>query len=467
MRRVRTLRVRFAIWTAGLLCAALLLFGLFVYTNMARSLTTAVDERLQFAGLQMVAEVEVSDGELVFTENPIEEPHYAQLREQGFSLRVMNLSGRTLEENGPFRAWPPPGILAAAPPQPGSFTTVTDPGSQEEVRVYTAPIVTAGQVAGMLQVAIDLSSVRGTLDLLLITLLLGGPLIVLAAGGGGYLLAARALAPIDAITRTARSISAGDLSARLNLPETNDEIGRLAATFDSMLMRLDDAFRRERQFTADASHELRTPLSAIQTIISSTLERRRTAAEYEQALQDLSHEAASMRALTEGLLHLARHDASRRPLRHEPVDLALLLKDVVDSLRPAAEAKGLELIEHVPDTGLTVLGDSDGLIRLFVNLVDNAIKYTEQGSVTLSAAQQGDKGLLVTINDTGVGISAEQLPHIFDRFYRVDTARSKEGIGLGLAIARSIARTHGGDITVTSAIGKGTTFTVRLPLLRS
>ncbi len=463
MTRLKTLRVRFALWTAGLLFAALVLFGLFVYANMSRSLAATVDETLRLVVVQLLAEVDIAGGEPVISENPIEDPEYAQLREQGFSMRLLDLTGQVVQEYGPYRDLPQPQLNFTVPNQPGEFTTLSDPGSQDPVRVYTTPIVVENELVGTLQAAQNLKDVRRTLDLLLITLLIGGPLVVIVAGSGGYFLAARALAPIDKITRTARHISGEDLSARLNLHETDDEVGRLAATFDSMLARLDDAFRRERQFTADASHELRTPLSAMQTIIGSTLARRRAPAEYEQAMIDLSHEAERMRTLTEGLLHLARNEAARQPAKFERVDLSILLKDVVDSLRPSAEDKGLQLIDNVPDDGLTLMGDSDGLIRLFVNLLDNAIKYTEQGFITISANPTSDKLLAVTIRDTGVGITPEHLPHIFDRFYRVDASRSKDGIGLGLAIVENAARAHGGKVSVESKFGEGTTFIVQLP----
>jgi heavy metal sensor kinase len=459
---VKTLRVRFALWTAGLLFAALVLFGLFVYANMSHALGAAVDETLQSTAIDLSGEVELRNGEPIFIENPVGDAQYARLREQGFSARVLNLAGQLAQEYGPYDDLPPPQADFSRPNQPGEFVTITDPDSQDLVRVYTSSAVNADQVIGILQVALNLKSVRGTLDLLLATLLIVGPLIVIVAGGGGYFLAARALAPIDKVTRTARHISANDLSARLNLPETDDEVGRLVATFDSMLARLDDAFRRERQFTADASHEMRTPLSAMQTIIGSTLARRRAPTEYEQALIDLSQEAERMRTLTEGLLHLARDGVSRQPTKLEQVNLSTLLKDVVDSLRPVAEDKGLAIVDQVPEEGLTLMGDSDGLIRLFVNLLDNAIKYTEQGCITISAQPKNDRLLTVTLSDTGIGITPKHLPYIFDRFYRADQSRSKEGIGLGLAIARNIARAHGGEIAADSVIGKGTTFTVQL-----
>jgi heavy metal sensor kinase len=463
MNRLRTLRVRFALWTAGVLLASSVLFGLFVYASMSYSLATAVDENLQVTALDLMSEVEIRNGEPIFIENPIQDPQYTRLREQGFSTRVLNLAGQPVQAYGPYSDLPQSQIDVASPNQAGEFTTISSPGGRDSVRVYTSPVVKADQVVALLQVAQNLNEVRATLNVSLITLLLAGPTLVIVAGSSGYFLAARALAPIDKITRTARYISAKDLAARLNLPATDDEVGRLAATFDSMLARLDDAFRRERQFTADASHELRTPLAAMQTIIGSTLARRRAPADYEQALIDLGQEAEQMRTLTEGLLQLARNDAAQQPAKFECIDLSLVLKDVVDSLRPLAEDKRLTLIDNVPVDDLTLMGDSDGLIRLFANLLDNAIKYTEQGSVTISAESRDDKWLAVAVSDTGVGIDPGHLPHIFDRFYRVDESRSKEGIGLGLAIALNIASAHDGEITVESRVGKGTTFFVHLP----
>jgi signal transduction histidine kinase len=168
--------------------------------------------------------------------------------------------------------------------------------------------------------------------------------------------------------------------------------------------------------------------------------------------------------LTEGLLHLARNEATQQPAKFECVNLSMLLKDVVDSLRPMAEQKGLKLVDTVPDDGLTLRGDSDGLIRLFVNLLANAIKYTEQGSITISAKPEDNDLLSVTVSDTGVGITPEHLPHIFERFYRVDQSRSTNGSGLGLAIVQNVARAHGGNVAVESKVGQGTTFTVILSI---
>ncbi|MCE7986402.1 MAG: HAMP domain-containing protein [Caldilinea sp. CFX5] len=460
MKALKTLRLRFALWTAGLLLSALVLFGLFVYVIMAYNLRLVIDETLQAVATQLIVEVE--QGGRLPIEDIIEEPQYQRLREQGFSVLVQDVAGNATQGHGPYTSLLKPVENFTAALQPGRFSTMRDPQTNDTIRVYGAQIVSDQGIEGFVQIARNLNDVGDTLRLLFITLLISGPLLIVVAGISGYFLAAQALQPIDAITRTARAISAQDLSARLHLPATEDEVGRLATTFDSMLARLENAFRRERQFTADASHELRTPLAAMQTIISGTLTRRRTTEEYEQALGDLGHEVERLRTLTDGLLQLARSDIKEALAKAEEVDLAFLLKDVIDSLQPLAEEKGLTIIDRTPDEGLIVHGDSDSLIRLFVNLIDNAIKYTCEGSITIAAKTPTAGAIAVTISDTGVGIAPEHLPHIFNRFYRVEKARSTRGIGLGLAIAQAIAQAHGGAIIGASEVGKGTIFTVHL-----
>ncbi|MGC8780102.1 MAG: sensor histidine kinase [Anaerolineae bacterium] len=457
-----TLRVRFALWVAALLLAALAVFGAFVYFSLAHGLANAVDDSLRLSASQVAATVNTEDGQINFADNLPESSNVAEeLRGRGLTIRLLDPAGHVVQSFGPYRALPPDAAsLAAGRQGQTAFATVAASAQGEPVRFYTAPIIENGQLVGIVQVAQSLGDAEDTLHRLLAALLIGGPFLALLAALGSYFLAARALAPIDQITRAARRISAEDLSRRLNLPATNDEVGRLAATFDEMLGRLDEAFRRERQFTADASHELRTPLAAMQAILSVTRAQRRSPEDYETALADLADEADRLRGLVEDLLQLARGEGASVAAR-APVDLSTLLADITDSLRPLAEAKGLALICDVPP-GLHLLGDGDALIRLFVNLLDNAVKYTERGRIVVSGRAAAD-GLRVTVADTGIGIPVEHLPHIFDRFYRVDQARTAGGAGLGLAIALEVARRHGGTIAVDSAPGVGTTFTVYLP----
>ncbi len=298
-----------------------------------------------------------------------------------------------------------------------------------------------------------------TLRQLRLTLLVLLPLAAAVAALLGYLLTRRMLRPLARMQATAAEISSRDLSRRLGLAG-DDEVGRLATTFDAMLDRLEDSFLRERRFVSDASHELRTPVAAVSAIVAVTRARRRSAAHYELALDDVAAENERLSTLVERLLELARGDSGRvdAPQR---VGLSELLRDVVASLDIVARARGLELVGKI-DEGLVVSGDGDGLVQLFVNLVDNAIKYTAGGEVRVLASQT-DATVRVEVRDTGPGISRDDLPHVFERFYRGDPSRSTEGAGLGLPIAAEVARAHGGTIEIESAEEHGTVCIVTLP----
>lgn len=461
MTRFSTLRVRFAFWVAILLLGALIVFGVFVYVSLSRSLHASVDDSLQLSAAQAIAAVNIENGDISVSDSIPETSAIAGLRERGLTIRVLSPNGQVLQAVGPYRnqAIAPTTADGGLAGQ-SSFATTSDASSGDTVRWYSAPINENNQIIGVVQIAQSLEGVQDTLQRLLTALLVSIPLLVCGAAGGGYLLAARALAPIDQITRTARRISAEDLHARLDLPATNDEVGRLAATFDTMLARLDAAFQRERQFTADASHELRTPLAAMQAILGVIREQRRTPEDYEKALDDLADETNRLRGMADDLLRLARGEDQSLTERR-PVDLSLLLQDVADSLAPLAETRGIALVCQVIP-GLVVQGDGDGLIRLFVNLIDNAVKYTQRGGITITATCADDVAHVMIV-DTGIGIAAEHLPRLFDRFYRAETSRTTRGAGLGLAIAQGIAHAHGGTIGVRSTLGVGTTVTVTLP----
>ena len=459
MKRIKSLRARFAIWTTGLILFVLAAFGIFVYINLSISLHTAVDNSLSLSAAQTAAALNVNNGQILVPE-PItpDESGSKVFSEGGVTLIVLSGNGTVLQSAGPYQKSPVP---VGKTDIQGKFLQQYVSGESDPLRVYVLPVLDNGKLAGWVEAMQSLGSVRDTLDRLLLALLLGGGSLSILAGFGGYFLAARALAPIDNITRTAENISSEDLSARLALPDTEDEVSRLAKTLNKMLGRIESGFKRERQFTADASHELRTPLAAMQTILSVIQEGDRPVGEYRQALDDLADETNRMRGLVEDLLRLAR-DEGGSTLHPETFDLSALLSDVVDSLRPLAQAKGLVLTADLVSK-LPFVGDMDMLIRLFVNLLDNAIKYTEQGTVNLLAFQE-DRKIHVVVSDTGIGIPSAHLPFIFDRFYRVESARSSAGTGLGLAIARQIAEAHGGEIKVESRPNAGTTFSVILPL---
>jgi heavy metal sensor kinase len=458
MTRLRTLRFRFALGTAGLLLIVLSAFAIYVYQSMARRLLVSVDQSLELVAAQVVSGLEFHDSQPVFAEPFSDEPENVDLRQRGFTAGVYAPGGNLLAGFGRDQALAlPPGD----PPPAPAFATRISGESDDAVRLHVVAITDKSGLVAMVQVAKSLEEVASTLEDLRTTLVVAIPVLVAMAGLGGYLLAGRALAPIDRITRTAQRISAEDLSERIGLPPTKDEVGRLAGTFDAMLSRIEESFRHERRFSADASHELRTPLSAIQAILSTTREKRRSVEEYEQALADLGEEANRLQSVAGDLLQLARLDSPASPA-HESVDLSTLLHDVVDSLRPQAEAKSLSLTSDVP-AHVIVWAGSDDLIRMFANLIDNAIKFTQAGAIQVSAVRRSPREVVVTIADTGVGIAEEHLPRVFDRFYRADPARAWPGTGLGLAIALEIARAHGGSLRASSEIGRGSSFEVVLP----
>jgi heavy metal sensor kinase len=298
---------------------------------------------------------------------------------------------------------------------------------------------------------------------------------------GGYILARHAMRPVRMITKMANEINATDLRRRLHL-QRRDEIGELAATFDQMLARLEAAFKRQTQFTADASHELRTPLTIINLEINRALTQLQTPEEYHQILEQLQSENEQMTVMVSSLLLLARADTEQIALQREKVDLSDLALASVERLLPLAHQSQITLSTgDLPE--LLATGDPHYLNRMLTNLLENAIKYTTGigKRVHISLACDQEQWGVIRVQDDGPGIAEEHLPYLFDRFYRVDKARTRKqkeqaktlphreepgGTGLGLAIAQWIAQAHGGEIRVESEIGAGSTFEVRLPLLK-
>jgi heavy metal sensor kinase len=298
-------------------------------------------------------------------------------------------------------------------------------------------------------------------------LLMFAPLLLLAAGVGGHWLSRRALSPVDALTRTARTITGNTLSSRLEQLHTGDELQRLSDTLNEMLARIEIAFTRVTEFTADASHELRTPISLIRTEAELALRRSRGEEEYREALRHILLEAERTTSLIEELLALARADSGRQALNILPMDLRGALKEVASGWRQVANVRGLQFSERILDAELRVLGDGAALRRVVDILLDNAFKYTPSpgGTVSLSAEEK-DGAAVISVRDNGVGIAEAEQSRIFERFYRVDKARSREmgGAGLGLSIAQWIVQQHHGKILVESTLGAGSIFRVQLPL---
>jgi heavy metal sensor kinase len=333
------------------------------------------------------------------------------------------------------------------------------------VRILTMPVIEGGRVVSLVQVGMSLEMSFRTQRRFLLTMAVLLPIGLLLSAGGGWLLAHRALKPVDRMAETARRISAEHLAARLEDTGANDELNRLAHTLNAMLERLDASFHQIRQFSADASHELQTPLTILKGEIEVALRTLRDPGEYQRVLKSALEEIDRLTRLVEGLLLLARADAGVLRMDHQSVDLAQTVEDVYRQAKILADSRNIHLLlgEMEP---LSIQGDYERLRRVLLNLVDNGIKYTPAGGrVTLSLQRQGQWASF-QVADSGIGLSPEDRTRIFERFYRSAEARSQGegGSGLGLCIARSIVEAHDGKVQVESTPGQGSTFTVLLPL---
>ena len=288
-----------------------------------------------------------------------------------------------------------------------------------------------------------------------------GGIILFFGFAGGWWFVSRALRPIENISAAAVKISAGDLSQRINMAEAESELGKLASVLNSTFARLDAAFAQQKQFASDAAHELRTPISVMLTQAQTALNRERTAPEYRETLEACQRAAQRMRKLIGALLELARLDAGQEQMKRLRFDFSRTVADGVELVKPLAEERGVKIFTELSPVEIT--GDAERLAQVATNLLTNAIQYNKpEGEVRVTLASQGGLAVL-TVGDTGPGIPAEDLPHVFKRFYRGDKSRTGGNAGLGLAISKAIVEAHGGAIEVSSKENAGTTFTVRLP----
>lgn len=317
-----------------------------------------------------------------------------------------------------------------------------------------------------IQVAEPLRSFDESLNDFANILYLAIPVLLLLSAAAGFWLSGRAMAPVNQIIRESNSISAENLTARLSVPRPRDELRTLSETLNAMLDRIEVSVNRLTQFTADASHELRAPLTLMQTAAEYTLRRERSREEFEQAMRKILHETNRTAALVDRLSELARADSGESRLSPRPLELADLLTDFADSATALARKKRVHFSTDLCDAPVPVFGDDSALRELFLILLDNAIKYTPKGGSIVLRQSTDAECAVVEVADTGVGIARENLPRIFDRFWRADKVRSRKmgGTGLSLSIAKWIVDQSGGTITVSSEPGCGSSFKVQLPL---
>lgn len=457
-----SLRLRLTFFYSAVLAGVLSLFGLFVYAILSYSLLLQVDQTLEAAAKEIASASSISPVLGIRFVNLPDLTKEDRFGGANIYAQVWRLDGSLATQTDNLSGWSEPLDQRGLADAVQSIRNVRLGGAY--LRVLTVRLVDErdNNLIGFVQTAASLRQVSNAQTTLLLVLVGGGVLSVALAAVIGYLSASRALKPLKAITQTALQITrADDLSRRIPITNTGDEVGRLSAAFNESLERLERLFNAQRRFLADVSHELRTPLTAIRGNVD-LLERMGGADR--ESLRDIRSEAERMTRLVGDLLVLAQADSGNLPLAKTPVSLDTLLLEVVREVQVLAGSVQVTIgdIDQVP-----FVGDRDRLKQVVLNLVTNSLKFTpEGGRITLGLARVNDWARL-TVSDNGLGIPPDELTRIFDRFYRVDKARSRAmgGAGLGLSIAQRITQMHGGRIEATSeGVGKGATFSVWLPL---
>jgi len=452
-----SIRARLTGWYALVLVAMLIVYATATYVAVRHEFLEQLDEQLHDEFEAAEARLtRTSDGRIAWTEEGHHDPDHEPER----VFEVWAVTGEQLHRSGAAVTLPPAALAAANSSY--HYETVTADGARW--RTLAAP-VTVGGHAVTLRVSRSEQRVLGQLWEILVVLVLGLPLVVLMAGVGGYVLARRALRPIDHLASEAHRITAEQLHQRLSVPNPDDEIGRLATVFNATLARLESSFDQLRRFTADASHELRTPLAVVRGIGEGVVAERRTPPEYEEALGSILEEVDRMSNLVDTLLRLSRGDAGTIRLMQEATNLGDLAREAAAALGILAEERNQTLELDISDGPIARI-DRLVLREALTNVLDNAIKYSPEGStVVLRVARTGD-GAVIAVRDQGPGVAAEHRERIFDRFYRVDESRTRNGggAGLGLAIARWAVEVHGGQITVHDGPRGGAEFRIVLPI---
>lgn len=484
---LQSIRFRLALWFVLILGAVMILFSIFVYTRQVRDLRSAAVTRLVYQSEKLANTLRITNRDF-FNRTPLRIPSDPQSGESflraGDVLAFVAANGEVLQSWGPTEPdrvslWVKQSLKEENLNRPlsASLIPTTIESDNTHVRYLTvlAPVLYERRPVGYYLLGTPLDPDR-QLPRLRFSLALGVLLTMGVALVGGFWLADRAIHPVKQITDAARTISETDMARRLQL-NRKDELGMLADTFDEMLARLQAAFDRQRQFTADASHELRTPLTIVELETSRSLTGRRSPAEYEHSLQIIQSENRFMTRLVGNLLTLARMDAGQVNLEQQRLDLSDIALEVVERLAPIANREQVRLqAGTLPE--LFILGDRQYLAQMLGNLVENGIKYSEGADRRVEVSTRAESGYaILRVADNGPGIATEHLPRLFDRFYQVEASRTRtdsanseegenlpSGTGLGLSIAQWVAQAHGGGIRVESEVGQGTVFEVRLLL---
>jgi two-component system heavy metal sensor histidine kinase CusS len=442
MMRHWSIGARLTLWYSLVLLVGLALFGAGIWIVVTHSLSAGIDERLaaQARGVATVLQNDYIPSKPQHLQEELGE--YSRATPEGRLIEVWGSQGEVLVG----------GNVAPATASSNHYRTLE---TEATVQGHHYRILVAAPLEGTELMLRRLREV----------LLWAAPLVLLIGSLGGYWMSRRALQPVDAITHAAQSISIENLSQRLEVPAAGDELARLSETWNNMLARLEGAVKRLSQFTADASHELRTPITLIRATAELTLRRERSPETYREALRHIIDDSDRTTRLIEDLLLLARADAGLPGLPLDRVELTPLVRDVCEQGQVLAQERQLEISAEAPEQPVYVDANDPALRRLLLLLVDNAVKYTPAGGrITVSVGMESS-GATVTVRDTGIGIPDSALPHVFERFYRVDESRNRDagGAGLGLSIAQWIAQRHHASLEAESVVGQGSAFRVRFP----
>lgn len=452
----RNLRFRLVAWYSLLVGLSMLVSDGLFYYEFRRLLLAEVDSSLEVTAIQARKNLDNEVDALEFDPRPDAPVLASLLNDAGVEIYLRSQDGAVKERFGETLA-----LSAKQVVSPG-FKTIATPNGRW--RTYSQDIPPRnGRPAGWLTVARSLQPVDSTLSDVFYRHLLKVPFLLGMVGLGGLFLANRALKPIGQIAQMTRQVRiSGDLTQRIHYQGTaDDELARLATMFDEMLDSLQANFEQQRRFTADASHELRAPLTTLKGRLQVALSQPRSNDNYVDTLQAIEHEVDRLIRLSADLLLLSRLRRDHQVFALELVDLSDYLLAIAAQIQPLADLQHLEFVTHVAP-GLRILASPDHLIRLFLNLLDNAVKYTPAHGRIVLEAEARQEAVVVSVSDNGIGISHEHLPHLFERFYRVEKSRSRSmgGTGLGLAIAQEIVHRHDGTISVESRPDCGTTFSV-------
>ena len=457
MKRRRSIRFRLTCWYSVALTAGLALFGAAIWLSMRHSLLTEVDRTLadRTHKLGVLLNHELAADPAGDLREELDE--YSRVLPAGVLLQIRDSLGSVYFTS--VADFPFPGSVGPD----STYTNVT--WQDHRYRVLTEKILLDGEPF-QLGIAISLETIEGLLNRLGWLVFACIPAVILAASFCGYWLSRRALKPVDEMTYAARSIGIGNLSERLPVPDTGDELARLSGTWNEMLSRLEAAVKRLSQFTADAAHELRTPLAVIQSTAELAARRPRSAEGYKDALRQIVTETGHMTQLVDDLLVLARCDSDSAEMPMRTLDLAPLVREICAGFGSRSESSAIRFSVRIPDKSFPMSGNESALRRLVFALLDNAIKYSIPGGEIRIEIAESAGGISLEVRDTGIGIPAPELPHIFERFYRAEDARvaANEGHGLGLSLAEGIAQRHRARIQVTSVEGRGATFRVVFPV---